>query len=129
MLARIKMYKDITCIICPISCRIKVSFTDDTLSNIEGYQCKKGKTYAMNEATCPRRIFTSTIRANDGELSRVPVRSTKPIKRENLFKAMEIAKNVKLHAPVGFGQIIIKDFTEKGIDLISTWEVKGVHGE
>ncbi|MCL5986007.1 MAG: DUF1667 domain-containing protein [Actinobacteria bacterium] len=129
MLTRINMSKDITCIICPISCRIKVSFTDNTISSIEGYQCKKGKTYAMNEATCPRRIFTTTIGINDGELPRVPVRSTKPIKRENLIKAMEMVKNIKLHAPVGFGQIIIKDFTENDVHLIATWEVKEVYGE
>ena len=48
--------KEFICIECPKGCRLKV---DDEM-NVTGNTCIRGKTYAINELTCPKRVITST---------------------------------------------------------------------
>ena len=89
-----------------------------------GAECHRGVQYAMSEISDPRRIFTSTVIVNGGEIRLVPVRSDRPIKKDRWKKAAEIVKGLETGAPVGFGAVIMKDFTEKGINLIATREIK-----
>ena len=47
------MTKELTCIICPKGCNIKVEFEKDKVTNIEGNTCKRGYDYAFSEITNP----------------------------------------------------------------------------
>ena len=49
--------KEFVCIECPKGCRLKV---DDDM-NVTGNTCPRGKVYAINEMTCPKRVITSTV--------------------------------------------------------------------
>jgi CxxC motif-containing protein len=48
--------KEFICIECPKGCHLKI---DDEL-NVTGNTCPRGKKYAINEVTCPKRVITST---------------------------------------------------------------------
>ena len=50
--------KNFVCIECPKGCRLSI---DENL-NVTGNTCIRGKKYAINEVTCPKRIITSTDR-------------------------------------------------------------------
>lgn len=91
---------------------------------VSGAQCSKGKKYAEIEMKDPRRTFTSTVKVNNGEIKLMPVRTDRPIKKGNWKKAIRIIKKLELEAPVNFGSIIIKDFTNTGINLISTRKIE-----
>ena len=49
--------KEFICIECPKGCRLTI---DENL-NVTGNTCLRGKQYAINEVTCPKRIVTSTV--------------------------------------------------------------------
>ena len=113
------MNQDVTCIICPKSCKINVNESDGTL-DVNGYECSRGKKYAINEISDPRRIFTSTVIIKNGPIRMLPVRTDLPIRKNDWLKARELVKNIIVDLPVEFGYIIVDGFIEKNIKLIST---------
>ncbi|MCL5770661.1 MAG: DUF1667 domain-containing protein [Actinobacteria bacterium] len=116
------MSHKVTCIICPKSCIIETKIIGNEIITL-GEGCNRGKKYAITEVTDPRRIFTSTVLIGGSDLRVVPVRTTKPIRKNDWKKAKKIIEKLKLNAPVDFGKIIISDFLEQGINLIVTREV------
>ncbi len=116
------MTNKVTCIICPKSCIIEAKKEGSGIT-LAGESCSRGKKYAILEITDPRRIFTSTVLIDGADLRVVPVRTTKPIKKNDWMNAKKIIDKLKLDAPVEFGKIIMSDFLEKGIDLIVTREI------
>ena len=59
--------RELTCIVCPRGCSLKVTFTPDgKIDSISGNACKRGITYAENECTHPKRTVTTTVKLEDG---------------------------------------------------------------
>lgn len=118
--------KSVDCIICPRSCRIQVrgSLKPGKKPEVSGQECSKGKKYAITEISDPRRIFTSTVAVRNGEIKLVPVRTSKPIRKAEWKSARGSIKGLSTVAPVGFGKVLMKDFTEKGINLIAARGIK-----
>ena len=77
--------KEITCIVCPIGCKILVKTTEAEVKVLKGYKCKQGLEYARREALDPRRMLTTTVLVKNGSWPLVSVRSTKPIPKEKIF--------------------------------------------
>jgi len=100
---------DITCIICPNSCRLEVEMKADGSISVVGQKCPRGDVYGKNEFTAPVRSLITTMRVNNGRLPVVPVRSNKEIPKEKLFEAMKIVNEAAVDAPVVMGQVLIKD--------------------
>lgn len=116
--------KTINCIICPKSCRIQVK-TGKKLQ-VTGHECSRGKKYAISEITDPRRIFTSTAAVRNGEIKLVPVRSSKPIRKAEWKSGRDIIRGLSIEAPIGFGKVLMKDFTEEGIKLVAAREIMAI---
>jgi CxxC motif-containing protein len=116
--------KKITCILCPIGCKILVKIKDGECRIIDGSKCKKGEEYAINEILNPKRILTTSILIENGVWPLVSVRSTDLIPKEKLFHVLKEIKKKKIQAPVKSGHIIIKNVAETGINIIATKSVK-----
>jgi CxxC motif-containing protein len=118
--------KSITCIICPKSCQVLVkgSIKPGKIPEISSHECSKGKKYAVSEICDPRRTFTSTVVVRNGEIKLVPVRTSKPIRKAAWKSGKKMVKGLSIEAPVKYGKVLMKDFTEEGIKLITTREVK-----
>ncbi|MFC2144745.1 DUF1667 domain-containing protein [Actinomycetota bacterium] len=118
--------KSINCIICPKSCRIQVRgpVKNEKKLQVSGQECSKGKKYAITEICDPRRIFTSTVAVRNGEIKLVPVRSSKPIRKAEWKNGRDIISRLNITAPVVFGKVLMKDFTEKDVMLIAAREIK-----
>ena len=114
--------RSLTCIECPIGCPIEVTVENGVPVSVKGNACPRGKLYAENEVICPRRVLTSTVRAENGEL--IPVKTDKPIKKSEMFKLMEKLNGVVCKLPVKIGDIIVKNITED-INLIATGNSEG----
>ena len=118
--------KEITCIICPIGCKIFIKKDGSKVEIVDGNKCKRGIEYARNEALDPRRMLTSSVLVTGGEWPLVSVKSSKPIPKKHLFSALEEIKKAKINAPVKSGQTIIKNVEDTNIDIIATKTVKRI---
>ena len=106
--------KKLICIICPRGCHLEVS--DDLKVSNNG--CPKGVKYAVDECTNPVRTVTSVMRVSNREDTMVSVKTSQPIKKSDIFCAMEVIKNTSVECPVKVGDVLIKDLF--GADVIAT---------
>jgi len=114
--------KELICILCPLGCKMQVSEKPDqpgelTIRNI---QCRKGKEYAVEEYKNPTRTLTSTVAIHNTVLPRLPVKTSKALPKELVYRAMEEINKVELDGPVRMGDVIIKDLLGTGIDVVAT---------
>jgi len=112
--------RNITCIVCPIGCKILVKTDGTQFEIVEGNKCKRGIEYARSEALDPRRMLTTSVLVNDGEWPLASVKSSKPVPKEKLFSVLKEIGGTAVKAPVNSGQIIIKNTANTGIDIVAT---------
>ncbi|MBP2025056.1 DUF1667 domain-containing protein [Peptoniphilus stercorisuis] len=118
------MKKTINCIICPNSCEMTIDYNGSKISSIEGHSCLKGEEYAYKELFNPMRTVCSSVISSNKKDLLVSVKTSSPIPKSLIFKAMEEIKKVKINTPINSGDIIIKNFLNLECDLISTRTIK-----
>jgi CxxC motif-containing protein len=118
--------KEITCIICPLGCKILIK-TDGTKAKvIKGNKCKRGIEYALQEALDPRRMLTTSIVVKGGEWPLVSVKTSRSVPKEKIFSVLKEIKKTSVNAPVKFGQVLITNVANTGTDIIATKKVKRI---
>ena len=115
--------KEFICINCPLGCHLKVDDTDKNNIIVTGNTCPRGKMYGINEVTHPKRMVTSSIYVNNGDISMVSVKTSEAIDKEKIFDVLNEIKNISLEAPVHTGDIIIKNVLNTNVDIIATKDV------
>ncbi|MGI6132176.1 MAG: DUF1667 domain-containing protein [Bacillota bacterium] len=111
---------ELTCIVCPVGCRLRATVEDGQFVEVQGNSCKRGATYALDELCAPKRAVTSTVRVEGGFLPLVPVRTREPVPKDKIGQVLiEIAKT-KIEAPVGIHQVVAADVAGTGIDVIAS---------
>lgn len=108
--------KEFICIECPKGCRLKV---DDEM-NVTGNTCIRGKTYAINELTCPKRVITSTVVIASKLVSRMPVMTENEVPKEKMFEIVKALDEVRLVAPVKCRDVVIENVCGTGVNIIAT---------
>ena len=92
------MEQTITCINCPVGCRMTVTLSDSgDFVSVSGNTCPRGASYARQECTLPERMITAVIQAVMTELGRLTVA-----------------------APVRMGQVVLPNVLQTGSDIIAT---------
>jgi CxxC motif-containing protein len=115
--------KTITCINCPRGCAMKVQNRDEGYIVI-GNKCRRGISYGISEFENPVRLLTTTVRVTGGTGPVVSVRTDRPIPKDRIFEAMRLINAIQLHAPVIFGDIILKDIAGVGANIVATSEIR-----
>lgn len=116
--------KEITCIVCPIGCKILVETDGKHIKNLDGNKCKRGIDYAEHEALDPRRMLTTSVFVDGGEWPLVSVKSTKPVPKEKIFNVLKEIRKTKVTAPVKSGQRILNNVANTDINIVATKIVK-----
>lgn len=116
---------ELTCIGCPLGCNLFVNHNEITNElKVSGNTCPRGEDYAKKEVTDPRRIVTSTILVEGGELPVVSVKTQSDIPKDKIFQCMKELNQVCVNAPISIGDIILKDIADTGVAIIATKNVK-----
>ena len=108
--------KEFICIECPKGCHLKV---DDEL-NVTGNTCPRGKKYAINEITCPKRVITSTCVIKSKLVSRLPVMSENELPKEKMFDVVKEIAKLRLEAPIKCRDVVIENVCDTGVNIIAT---------
>ncbi|RCW50582.1 MULTISPECIES: DUF1667 domain-containing protein [unclassified Halanaerobium] len=116
--------KDISCILCPNGCNIKVKYLDDEIIEIEGALCPKGNDYAKQEIKNPMRTLTSSVMVEGGDTSLVSVKTDKPVPLEKVMDIMNVIDDLRVNAPVSVGDIILDSPAGLDCSIVATREVK-----
>ena len=114
---------DITCINCPVGCRMQVTVENGVATNVTGYGCKRGLDYAKQEAVTPLRMVTAVV-AVEGGKTPLSVKTKNPAPKKLIFDCMRELNALRLCAPVHMGQVVCPNVCGTGVDVIATKTVE-----
>ena len=117
------MEQTITCISCPVGCRMTVQVEDGAFVSVTGNTCKRGEVYARQECVAPERIVTAVIPV-EGSVTPLSVKTRTPIPKAKIANCMAALAAVKLAAPVAMGDVVLPDVCGTGVDVIATKSVE-----
>ncbi len=122
-----------TCVVCPMSCRLVVDRTGEDEISVSGNRCPRGAVYAREELLSPKRVVTATCRARGDAHSsrepstvvsepvrRIPCRTSSPFPKELVNKLLSEIYDLEVALPVKRGQVLIENAFDTGIDVIAT---------
>ena len=113
------MQKEMTCIVCPIGCQLKITERDGQYI-VTGNKCPRGKEYAITEVTAPKRTVTSTVKITGAIYPVIPVKTAGEVPKEKIFDVMQALASVTLQAPIKCGDIVICNVAGTDVDVITT---------
>lgn len=106
------------CINCPKGCRINAQ-QQGTSWLIEGNDCSRGESYAMQELTDPRRILTALMRP-EGAKRPVSVKTDRPVPKAKLMECAATIYGVHPKLPIAAGDVLIENLCQTGARVIAT---------
>ena len=113
----------ITCIRCPYGCQVQVKKIDGEYQ-VTGEKCKQGKEYALNELTNPTRTLTTTVRTIFTDFPRLPVKTDKEIKLNDIFRCMAEINTVIVEKRLKPGDKIKTGLLDQDINLVATADME-----
>jgi CxxC motif-containing protein len=114
------MEQTITCINCPVGCRMTVSLSDTgEFLSVTGNTCPRGAKYAQQECTLPERMITAVIPVAGSETP-LSVKTASPVPKKLISSVIDELARVQVSLPVTIGQIVLPDVLNTGVDIIAT---------
>ena len=110
----------LTCVECPLGCRIEVALENGKAVSVTGNSCPRGKMYAENEVVCPKRVVTSTVKTTCGTM--LPVKTDKPVKKTEIFAVMAKINAFTADTPVKIGDVLIENISDDA-NLVATGDI------
>lgn len=113
---------ELTCINCPVGCRLQVKIENGTVIEVTGNQCKRGEKYARQECVAPLRMVTAVISVA-GSAVPLSVKTANPIPKEKMFACMKALSELRLVAPVKAGSVVLENVCGTGVNVLATKSV------
>ena len=114
------MEKIITCINCPVGCRMTVDLSDlGKVLSVTGNTCPRGSKYAVQECTLPERMITAVLPV-EGSTVPLSVKTSRPVPKHLIRDVMRELSKIRLVSPVMAGQVVFADILHTGVDIVAT---------
>ena len=113
---------EITCINCPVGCRLSVTLENGQVTSVTGNTCKRGEVYARQECVDPQRMVTAVIPVK-GSAMPLSVKTRTPIPKKLIDECMKALSGVEIAAPVKAGSVVLANVCGTGVDIIATKSV------
>ena len=113
----------ITCINCPVGCRMEVTHEGEEVLSVKGNTCKRGDTYARQECVAPLRMVTAVAPVKGRDMP-VSLKTRTPIPKKLIDDCMRAIMEKPFEAPIAAGDVLIPDVCGTGVDVIATKAVE-----
>jgi CxxC motif-containing protein len=119
------MRQELTCITCPLGCRLVAESGSGSELTVSGNRCPRGAIYAREELLAPKRTVTATCRSFAAAgvspaAKRIPCRTSAPFPRERVDELLAAIYALEEPLPVEMGRVLICDAFGLGIDVVAT---------
>lgn len=114
--------RELTCINCPVGCRMRVEICEGE-PRVSGNACARGARYAVQECTQPRRMVTAALSV-EGSALPLSVRTREPIPKRDIPACMQELAALRLRAPIRMGDVVLPNVRKSGVDVIATRSVE-----
>ena len=109
----------ITCINCPMGCRMEVTREGESVLSVTGNTCKRGDAYARQECVKPLRMVTAVAPVRD-RATPVSLKTRTPIPKQQIDDCMRAVMAAAFDAPIAAGDVLIENVCGTGVDIIAT---------
>ena len=109
----------ITCINCPMGCRMEVEHEGEEVISVKGNTCKRGENYARQECVAPQRMITAVAPVADRDMP-VSCKTRTPIPKKLIDDCMRAIMEKPFTAPIAAGDVLISNVCNTGVDVIAT---------
>jgi CxxC motif-containing protein len=118
--------RELTCITCPMGCRLVAEIGTDGELAVSGNRCPRGAAYAREELLAPKRTVTATCRAarSGSGVRRIPCRTALPFPKELVSELLGEIYALEVALPVERGSVLLGNALDSGIDVIATRTLK-----
>ena len=114
------MEQTVTCINCPVGCRMTVTVSDSgEFVSVTGNTCPRGASYARQECTLPERMITAVVPVH-GSVTPLSVKTSRPVPKAQIFPIMRELSRLDLSVPVQAGCVVLPDVLGTGADIVAT---------
>ena len=108
------------CIGCPIGCPLQLQHKGGKIMEVSGHECNRGAKYARQEFTDPRRSLSTTVAISGAKGTRLPVKVTEPVEKDQVTEAVCKIHELDIAAPVRLGQVLIHDLLgEENVNVVA----------
>ena len=117
--------REIVCISCPVGCVLRVTMDKESIQ-VVGHQCKLGEKYGEKEVANPRRMLTTSIKVackEEPSYAMLSVKTNADIPKDRLLDCLKVIKSLELTSPVNFGDIVVENILDLGVDVVATRQV------
>ncbi len=114
------MERMITCINCPVGCRMTVLLSDDgEVRSVSGNTCPRGEKYARQECTLPERMITMTLPVSGSDVP-LSVKTASPVPKAMIPAVVHELGLLQLTLPVNAGDVLVQNILNTGADIVAT---------
>jgi len=111
--------KQITCITCPIGCRVMIDIVDGEYV-FYGNKCVRGEKFAKTEMTAPVRSLATTVRTVFPHMPVLPVRTSGEVPKEKITEIIRELSKMTITDEIGIGDVVAANILGTGCDIIAT---------
>lgn len=115
--------RNITCINCPMGCRLTVTLENGEVTSVSGNTCLRGETYGRTECTAPVRMVTGLVQVEDRN-EPLSVKTAQAIPKQSVAECVALLAKTTVKAPVRAGETVIENVCGSGIDVIATKSIE-----
>ncbi len=92
----------VKCKVCPIGCELIVTKNSSSPSGytVEGNSCNRGAEFGIKEMIEPSRVLTGRVMLKNGNMKRLPVKTTGVVPKDKVDEIMFIFNNTEVSAPL-----------------------------
>jgi len=109
----------ITCIICPVGCRVSINYINKELV-ISGNKCLKGYDFAKAEIEAPVRSFSTTVRTVFSEHPVLPVKINRDVPKEKIMDIIRELSGIIITDRIGIGEVVAANIAGTKCDIIAS---------
>ena len=118
------MVQTITCINCPMGCRMTVQLSEiGKVLSVTGNTCPRGEKYAVQECTLPVRMITAVIPVSGSPVP-LSVKTSRPVPKSMIRDIMNELSRITVSLPVHIGQVIVSGILDTGADIVATRSIE-----
>ena len=117
------MKYELTCINCPMGCRLTADYDGQEVTNIQGFTCARGKAYAQTEITDPTRMVTALVGVAGTHVP-LSVKTQRPIRKPLIFDALQAIRGTTVTPPVHSGDVAVENACGSGVNVIATENIE-----
>ena len=111
--------KHITCINCPLGCRVSVELIEGEY-HFSGNRCRQGADFARAELNAPLRMLTTTVRTIFSDMPALPVRTNREVPKEKIPEIIKELSKLVITKRVTIGETLADNICGTGCDIIAT---------